>query len=268
MMNSSYATPSGSFTAPTSPTVSNPMFRTNTLGASASAASVTASSLDRSASAHPDLNSVNGLGISAEESSVNGTTNGTSSSGGTKETWKRRKQLLLAEAKDHTVADLQLHGLRPPPHSYHPYYQNSSILGQTVGQLTAHTASTSRDTNPNQATYASSRTAILRPDDPHVRNDIIRMIDQWLADEGFGATRQLLMEEAGSSGESGKRRGWTHASCVDIFWRETGPRWISCCRSRWSRTTRRSSTPCTSSSSWSISSTGSSKKDLLSSTRG
>ncbi len=68
-------------------------------------------------------------------------------------------------------------------------------------QLTAHTASTSTSTSAsrdtNHATYASSRTAILRPDDPHVRNDIIRMIDQWLADEGFGATRQLLMEEAG-----------------------------------------------------------------------
>ncbi|KAJ1024787.1 hypothetical protein NDA16_002827 [Ustilago loliicola] len=188
------------------------MFRTHTVGPSETAVSPLApTGLDRSASAHPDLTNVNGLGILSAEasagpsgmagssSSTNGlaNTNGASSSGGTKETWKRRKQVLLAEAKYHTVADLQLHGLRPPPHSYHPYYQNSSILGQTVGQLTANTASTSRDTNPNQATYASSRTAILRPDDPHVRNDIIRMIDQWLADEGFGATRQLLMEEAG-----------------------------------------------------------------------
>ncbi|KIS67698.1 uncharacterized protein UMAG_11126 [Mycosarcoma maydis] len=206
---------SGSYTAPTSPTVSSSMVRTNTIGATAIAARLDSSSLDRAPSAHAALNSnTNGLGISAADTeaaagsfssganalatNLNGNTNaGASTSGGTKETWKRRKQVLLAEAKDHTVADLQLHGLRPPPYSYHPYYQNSSILGQTVGQLTAHTASTSRDTNPNQATYASSRTAILRPDDPHIRNDIIRMIDQWLADEGFGATRQLLMEEAG-----------------------------------------------------------------------
>ncbi|KAJ9474753.1 WD_REPEATS_REGION domain-containing protein [Pseudozyma hubeiensis] len=209
-MNPNHITSSGSYTAPTSPTLANSMFRTNTIGANAAAGS---SSLDRSASAHPDLsNSINGLGISSAAdtpavasssgaSAANGATgNGSanaSTSGGTKETWKRRKQVLLAEANDHTVADLQLHGLRPPPYSYHPYYQNSSILGQTVGQLTAHTASTSRDPNPNQASLASSRTAILRPDDAHVRNDIIRMIDQWLADEGFGATRQLLMEEAG-----------------------------------------------------------------------
>ena len=175
------------------------MFRTHTQGPSTtSSGPLHASGLDRSVSAHPDVGNVNGLGISAAENSAgpsgsSGSSN-TNGNGGTKETWKRRKQVLLADAQDHTVADLQLHGLRPPPYSYHPYYQNSSILGQTVGQLTANTAS--RDAS-NQATYASSRTAILRPDDPQVRNDIIRMIDQWLADEGFGATRQLLMEEAG-----------------------------------------------------------------------
>ncbi|TKY89120.1 hypothetical protein EX895_001651 [Sporisorium graminicola] len=211
-MDLTSTTTSGSYTAPASPTVASSMLRSNTTGVQATAAPVSATSLDRSASAHPDLSKVNGLGISATDagaasssnSSLNGSTNnatgnnaGASTSGGTKETWKRRKQVLLADAKDHAVADLQLHGLRPPPYVYHPYYQNSSILGQTVGQLTAHTASTSRDADRNQATYASSRTAILRPDDPHVRNDIIRMIDQWLADEGFGATRQLLMEEAG-----------------------------------------------------------------------
>ncbi|SPO27921.1 related to TAF5 - subunit of TFIID and SAGA complexes [Ustilago trichophora] len=189
-----YAMPNGSFTAPTSPTSASSMFRTNTIGATANAANLGPPNLDRSASAHPDLSAVNGLGISASDNGAGpSASNSSTLNGGTKETWKRRKQVLLADAKDHTVADLQLHGLRPPPYSYHPYYQNSSILGQTVGQLTAST----RDSNPNQATYASSRTAILRPDDPHVRNDIIRMIDQWLADEGFGATRQLLMEEAG-----------------------------------------------------------------------
>uniref|UniRef100_V5EEU8 WD40 repeat-containing protein SMU1 n=2 Tax=Kalmanozyma brasiliensis (strain GHG001) TaxID=1365824 RepID=V5EEU8_KALBG len=167
------------------------MHRTYTVGATSP------SNLDRPTSVHTELNGISGLGISSDEAGAS-TSNGITPSGGTKETWKRRKQVLLADAKDHTVADLQLHGLRPPPHTYHPYYQNSSILGQTVGQLTANTAAhTARDSNPNQATYASSRTAILRPDDPHVRNDIIRMIDQWLADEGFGATRQLLMEEAG-----------------------------------------------------------------------
>ncbi|SPO47295.1 related to TAF5 - subunit of TFIID and SAGA complexes [Moesziomyces antarcticus] len=212
------ATPTGSFTAPTSPTAASAMFRTNTIGATADPAIAAGHlALDRSVSAQPDLGGGDGLGISAllsaaaSGAATNGTATATanastaaaSASGGTKETWKRRKQVLLADAKDHTVADLQLHGLRPPPYSYHPHYQNSSILGQTVGQLTAHTASTSTSTSTsasrdtNHATYASSRTAILRPDDPHVRNDIIRMIDQWLADEGFGATRQLLMEEAG-----------------------------------------------------------------------
>ena len=203
----SHVAPSGAYTAPTSPVAASAMFRTNTLGPYATSSnSNVAASLDRSASAHPGLSNVNGLGISAVTDSgaaPSGSSNANPSgnAGGTKETWKRRKQALLAEARDHTVADLQLHGLRPPPHTYHPYYQNSSILGQTVGQLTADTASASRvnsaNNHPNQATYASSRTAILRPDDPNVRNDIIRMIDQWLADEGFGATRQLLMEEAG-----------------------------------------------------------------------
>ena len=30
-----------------------------------------------------------------------------------------------------------------------------------------------------------------------LKSDIVRIISQWLADEGFGATRQSLLEEAG-----------------------------------------------------------------------
>ncbi|PWZ01158.1 WD40 repeat-like protein [Testicularia cyperi] len=200
----------GSATAPTSPQAASSMFRTSTnIDPPPNIASLASTSLDRSASAHPDLaNRMNGLGISADSAGVNGSNHPGSSShqasvGGTKETWKRRKQVLLAEAKDHAIADLQLHGLRPPPYSYQPYYQNSAILGHSVGQASSSntagpsSGSGSRDTHANQATFASARTAILRPDDPGIRNDILRMIDQWLADEGFGATRQLLMDEAG-----------------------------------------------------------------------
>ncbi|KAN0061936.1 hypothetical protein ACQY0O_005931 [Thecaphora frezii] len=135
--------------------------------------------------------------------SVSGTAAAPPAVGGTKETWKKRKQALLAEARSHSVANLQLHGLRPPPNPYHPYYQNSAILGHSgVGSFAdqyAQSAAASRQdsANADEATLASLKTAILRPDDPKLRNDIIRMVDQWLADEGFGATRQVLMDEAG-----------------------------------------------------------------------
>lgn len=140
-----------------------------------------------------------GLGIDAED--IEPVQSSAPAAGDTKQAWRRRKQVLLADAKDHTIADLHLHGLRPPPYVYRPAYHNSSILGPSLGHT--HGAASlgnqgsSRDGHPNQATFASSRTAVLRPDDASVRNDIIRMIDQWLADEGFGATRQLLMDEAG-----------------------------------------------------------------------
>ncbi|SPO38984.1 related to TAF5 - subunit of TFIID and SAGA complexes [Pseudozyma flocculosa] len=131
-------------------------------------------------------------------------TSGGGGGGGTKETWKKRKQALLAEARNHSVANLQLHGLRPPPNPYYPYYQNSSILGagafaDPYSHGPGSSSSARHDAaSANEATLASLRTAILRPDDPKLRNDIIRMVDQWLADEGFGATRQVLMDEAGT----------------------------------------------------------------------
>lgn len=185
-------------TGPSSPQASSPIPR---LSSSVDTAPLLGVSNHVAPSSGSDLiDRINGLGIDPDL--VASTSTAPPPSGDTKQTWMRRKQVLLADAKDHTVADLQLHGLRPPPYIYRPTYHNSTILGPSLGQIHGSSAAaagqaSAREGHPNQATFASSRTAVLRPDDANVRNDIIRMIDQWLADEGFGATRQLLMDEAG-----------------------------------------------------------------------
>jgi len=65
----------------------------------------------------------------------------------------------------------------------------TSLNGASSGQVV------SSETSP--ATLASSHSAVLNYDSPVIKEDIIRMMEQWLGDEGFNATKQALMEEAG-----------------------------------------------------------------------
>lgn len=105
-----------------------------------------------------------------------------------KEVWKKRKQFLLAEARNNTSADLQLHGLRPPePHS-------STYLGLNTQPSNA-LASTSNNSSTLTASQASTQSAILQWQDGNLRDDMLRLIDQFLEEEGMGATRQILAEE-------------------------------------------------------------------------
>ena len=92
---------------------------------------------------------------------------------------------LLAEARNNTPANLQLHGLRPPdPHS-------SSYLG--LNTQPSSFASTSNNTLT--ASHASKHSALLQWQDGNLRDDMLRLIDQFLEEEGMGATRQILAEE-------------------------------------------------------------------------
>lgn len=94
---------------------------------------------------------------------------------------------LLAEARNNTAADLQLHGLRPPePHS-------SSYLGLNTRPSNALASSSGSSTLT--ASQASTQSAILQWQDGNLRDDMLRLIDQFLEEEGMGATRQILAEE-------------------------------------------------------------------------
>jgi COMPASS component SWD3 len=103
---------------------------------------------------------------------------------------------LLAEARNNTPANLQLHGLRPPePHS-------STYLGLN-NQPSSSYASTSSPALP--VSHASTQSAILQWQDGNLRDDMLRLIDQFLEEEGMGATRQTLAEEwTGKARERGE----------------------------------------------------------------
>lgn len=42
-----------------------------------------------------------------------------------------------------------------------------------------------------------NKTVIMPWESAHIKENIVHIISQWLADEGFGAARQALLEEAG-----------------------------------------------------------------------
>ncbi|KAK0569266.1 hypothetical protein OC861_001081 [Tilletia horrida] len=147
----------------------------------------------------------------------------------TREAWKRRKQTLLQEASSQITTNLHDHPHLQPP----VFLPTSSWLGtssavarpdQLQHQQNQDTPTavafppdspfaafltTSNNTpggpsgpsslqnNVSAATLASAHSAVLNHESPPIKEDIIRIIDQWLSDEGFNATKQVLMEEAG-----------------------------------------------------------------------
>lgn len=143
------------------------------------------------------LGRIGSNGSSSNNSSTgNLSGNGTSNVESTKEAWKKRKQVLLAEARNQVPADLQLHGLRPPaPHSdaYHGLDQRPHVR-PLEGALSS-LGDSSSSTLALSAIRASQQSAILRWQDGNIRDDMLRIIDQFLEEEGMGATRQILAEE-------------------------------------------------------------------------
>lgn len=138
----------------------------------------------------------------------------------TKEAWKKRKQVLLAEARSQVPANLQLHGLRPPPpHSDSYAGVDVPILSHPVNGAQHHApgvsraidgidaesaessnlagASLSNEMNSMllSASHAPHHSAILQWRDPQIRHDMFRLIDQYLEEEGMEATRHKLSEE-------------------------------------------------------------------------
>lgn len=144
------------------------------------------------------LGRIGSNGSSSNNSSTgNLTTNGTVNNvESTKEAWKKRKQVLLAEARNQVPADLQLHGLRPPaPHSdaYDGLDQRPHVR-PLEGALSS-LGDSSSSTQALNAIRASQQSAILRWQDGNLRDDMLRIIDQFLEEEGMGSTRQVLAEE-------------------------------------------------------------------------
>jgi COMPASS component SWD3 len=143
------------------------------------------------------LGKIGSNGSSSNNSSTgNLSGNGMSNVESTKEAWKKRKQVLLAEARNQVPADLQLHGLRPPaPHSdaYHGLDQRPHV--RPLEGALASLGDTSSPTLALSAIRASQQSAILRWQDGNIRDDMLRIIDQFLEEEGMGATRQILAEE-------------------------------------------------------------------------
>ncbi|MCO5599798.1 hypothetical protein L7F22_053905 [Adiantum nelumboides] len=143
------------------------------------------------------LGRIGSNGSSSNNSSTgNLSGNGMSNVESTKEAWKKRKQVLLAEARNQVPADLQLHGLRPPaPHSdaYHGLDQRPHV--RPLEGALASLGDSSSPTLALSAIRASQQSAILRWQDGNIRDDMLRIIDQFLEEEGMGATRQILAEE-------------------------------------------------------------------------
>lgn len=125
----------------------------------------------------------------------------TTPSDNTKEAWKKRKQVLLAEARNQVPANLQLHGLRPPPpHSDIYVGLGAPSLTRHTDQLIAAPSGSSSGVGLTAA-HAPKHSAILPWRDPQLRNDMMRIIQQFLEEEGMERTTQVLAEEWG-----GKKR--------------------------------------------------------------
>lgn len=92
---------------------------------------------------------------------------------------------ILGEADDQVVVDRQQRRMTPHLMDAHARRMSSmTSIGSTV-LADPHTSE------------SLTHSVIMPWGSESIKNDIVRIITQWLADEGFGATRQALLEEAG-----------------------------------------------------------------------
>ena len=69
---------------------------------------------------------------------------------------------------------------------------------------------------PNTSSSLTN-TVIMPWGSAYIKEDIVRIVTQWLADEGFGAARQALLEEAGLNlreSEDEKNEKWKLRTCL------------------------------------------------------
>ena len=94
----------------------------------------------------------------------------------------------MEQANDHEVVNRQGHHIPPYPEEVG---ESHAAEGGSIGISTALMG--------DQVTQGlqSHPSVVLPWSNPELKADIVRIISQWLADEGFGATRQTLLEEAG-----------------------------------------------------------------------
>lgn len=91
---------------------------------------------------------------------------------------------ILEEANDQVVVDRQHR--RMTPHLMDTNARLTSSMTNIGSSVLADPTASESLTNSVIMPWASAS----------IKNDIVRIIAQWLADEGFGATRQALLEEA------------------------------------------------------------------------
>ncbi|WFD32443.1 hypothetical protein MSPP1_003490 [Malassezia sp. CBS 17886] len=96
----------------------------------------------------------------------------------------KRRDSVLAEANDHVVVDRQR--LRMPP-----YLAPSERVVPASNVLPLAR-------NAGRSVVANPLDSVVMPfESARIREDIVRIVVQWLDDEGFGASRQALLDEAG-----------------------------------------------------------------------
>lgn len=98
--------------------------------------------------------------------------------------WEQRRKEILSEADDQIVVNRQHR--RVTPH-----------LMDTNARLTSSMTNIGSSVLADMTTSENLNNAVIMPwASASIKEDIVRIITQWLADEGFGATRQALLEEA------------------------------------------------------------------------
>lgn len=174
----------------------------------------------------------------------------------------RADSRLMERANDNVVVNLQDQHVTPFPH----VDGRGFAEGGSIKMSSALSGDSLRHANDAQGSV------IVPWNDAQLKADIIRILSQWLADEGFGATRQTLLEEAGiklreqtdSDSEHRKLKSYLLGGSPEpgdaYVQRETGARSTSCAARQRSRTRRRSCTQSTKSSFSSTSTTANTKR--------
>lgn len=79
-----------------------------------------------------------------------------------------------------------------------PYLAEPTLHTNTTPALGAEGAALAPSTSLGPTNTSDTVNSVVMPwDSMQIKGDIVRIISQWLADEGFGAARQALLEEAG-----------------------------------------------------------------------
>ena len=79
-----------------------------------------------------------------------------------------------------------------------PYFSDSALRSNPMPSLSNDANPLGPSTTISPTNQSDTVNSVIMPwNSPRIKDDIVRIISQWLSDEGFGAARQALLEEAG-----------------------------------------------------------------------